>query len=31
MDGRQLNQTTDLPRGLYIKVENGRARKVIVK
>ena len=31
MDGRQLNQSDNLPRGLYIKVENGRARKVIVK
>ena len=31
MDGRQLNQSDNLPRGLYIKVENGRARKVVVK
>jgi len=31
MDGRQLLQSDNLPRGLYIKVENGRARKVLVK
>lgn len=31
MDGRRLHTEAALSRGIYIKVENGRARKVVIK
>lgn len=31
MDGRKLQLSSDLPRGIYIKVVNGQAKKIVVK
>jgi hypothetical protein len=31
LDGRQMKETEHLKSGLYIKVENGQTRKVIIK